>query len=70
MVEDKGLQESVADKIGEYVKFKGSKDLLTKLNADVTLTANSDARKGLDGMELLLHYCELFKVLDKVLFTS
>ena len=66
MVEDKGLQQSVADKIGSYVKLKGGKDLLTKLNADDVLTANSDAQKGLDGMKLLLHYCELFNVLDKV----
>ena len=66
MVEDKGLEPSVADKIGEYVKMKGSKELLTKLNADVAMTANSDAQKGLKDMELLLHYCEIFEVLDKV----
>ena len=66
MVEEKGLEPSVADKIREYVKLIGGKDLLMKLNADKALTAKSDAQKGLKDMELLLHYCGIFEILDKV----
>lgn len=67
MVEEKGLQEDVADRIGEYVKLHGGKELLEKLLADQKLTAIKDATIGLEGMRLLLHYCELYGVLDKVI---
>ena len=66
MVDEKGLQEDVADRIGEYVKFRGGKELLEQLLADQKLTAIKDATTGLEGMRLLLHYCELYGVLDKV----
>ena len=66
MVEEKGLQEEVADRIGEYVKLSGGKELLEQLLADSKLTAVKDAQAGLDSMKLLLHYCELYGVLDKV----
>ena len=69
MVDEKGLQEDVADRIGEYVKLHGGKELLEQLLADQKLTAIKDAMTGLEGMRLLLHYCELYGVLDKVTFT-
>ncbi|CAI8050355.1 Histidine--tRNA ligase [Geodia barretti] len=68
MVEGKGLEEAVADKIGEYVKLSGHFELLEKLMSDMGLTAVASARAGLEDMKLLLHYCELFGVLDKVSF--
>ena len=70
MVEEKGLGEEVADRIGEYVKLHGGKDLLEQLLADQKLMAVKDAQVGLEGMRLLLHYCELYGVLDKVSFRS
>ena len=69
MVDEKGLQEDVADRIGEYVKLHGGKELLERLLADQKLTAIKDATTGLEGMRLLLHYCDLYGVLDKVTFT-
>ena len=69
MVDEKGLQEDVADRIGEYVKLHGGKELLERLLADQKLTAIKDATTGLEGMRLLLHYCELYGVLDRVTFT-
>ena len=69
MVEEKGLQEDVADRIGEYVKLHGGKELLEQLIADQKLTSVKDAQVGLEGMKLLLIYCELYGVLDKVSFT-
>ena len=63
------MQEDVADRIGEYVKLHGGKELLEWLLADQKLTVIKDATTGLEGMRLLLHYCELYGVLDKVTFT-
>jgi histidyl-tRNA synthetase len=68
MTEDKGLDGAVADKIGEYVQLKGSRELLEKLQADSTLMANEFAKKGIDDMALLFDYLEAFDVLSKVSF--
>ncbi|KAF2435754.1 histidyl-tRNA synthetase [Tothia fuscella] len=66
MTEEKGLEPAVADKVGEYVNFKGGQELLTKLQEDATLSANADAKKGLDDMALLFTYLKTFGILDKV----
>jgi len=68
MTEEKGLMEEVADKIGEYVVQKGQKDLLTKLQADPTLTANPSMKAGLEEMVLLFNYLEAFDSLANVSF--
>lgn len=70
MVEEKGLAEDVADKIGNYVKLHGGIDLLDQLSSDPTLIAVKDAKVGLDEMKLLLSYCELFGVLDRVSYVG
>ena len=66
MVDEKGLSGDVADRIGHYVKLHGVTDLLDKLTSDQVLNAVKDAKTGLEEMRLLLRYCELFGVLDKV----
>jgi histidyl-tRNA synthetase len=66
MTEEKGLDGAVADKIGEFVNLKGGQELLSKLEADPTLSANADAKKGLDDMAKLFTYLKIFGVLDKV----
>lgn len=66
MVEEKGLAGETADKIGEYVKLHGGQELLERLCADPGLTAVKAAEEGLGDIRLLLHYCELFGVADKV----
>jgi histidyl-tRNA synthetase len=68
MTEEKGLAEEVADKIGEYVILKGSKDLLSKLRADERLLANESMRAGIADLDLLFEYLEAFGVLEKVSF--
>lgn len=68
MVEDKGLDGAVADKIETYVMQKGARDLLEKLLKDETLTANASAKAGLDDMALLMEYLDAFGVLDKISF--
>lgn len=68
MTEDKGLDPAVADKIGEFVNLKGGEDLLAKLQANETLTANESAKKGLEDMALLFNYLNIFNVMDKISF--
>ncbi|KAL1631506.1 Cytoplasmic and mitochondrial histidine tRNA synthetase [Diplodia seriata] len=68
MTEDKGLDPVVADKIGEYVNQKGGEDLLAKLQANETLTANESAKKGLDDMALLFNYLNIFNVMPRISF--
>lgn len=68
MVEEKGLAPEVADKIGEYVKHKGGRDLLELLKKDEILMANVNAAAGLKDMEILFDYLEIFEVMDKMSF--
>ncbi|CAI2161939.1 15840_t:CDS:10 [Funneliformis geosporum] len=68
MTEEKGLDPIVADQIGEYVKFKGGKELLDRLFQDQRLLANANAKAGLNDMILLFQYLEVFEVLDKISF--
>lgn len=68
MIEEKGLSEEVADKIGEYVKLHGNTDLVDKLLNDDLLSKNKCATSGLEAIKLLLKYCNIFNVADRVLF--
>ena len=66
MTEEKGLDEEVADRIGEYVVQKGGQDLLAKLQKDERLTSNESAKAGLSDMDLLFTYLQSFDVLDRI----
>ncbi|RIB03366.1 hypothetical protein C2G38_2149542 [Gigaspora rosea] len=68
MTEEKGLDPNIADRIGEYVKLKGNKELLDKLFLDQSLISNNNAKTGLNDMVLLFKYLEIFGVLDKISF--
>jgi histidyl-tRNA synthetase len=68
MVEEKGLAEDVADKIGEYVKNKGGKEIIALLKADEALMANEAAKKGVEDMDLLFTYMDAFNVSHRVSF--
>ncbi|CAG8453248.1 5637_t:CDS:2 [Paraglomus occultum] len=68
MVEEKGLDPVVADRIGEYVILKGGKELLTQLLDNKELVSNKNVKAGLDDMILLFRYLEIFNVLDKMSF--
>ncbi|CAE7145418.1 unnamed protein product [Rhizoctonia solani] len=67
MVEEKGLAEEVADKIGEYVKLKGGPDLLAQLRAS-PLATNESAKAGMDDMELLFKYLDVFGITHQMSF--
>ncbi|CAO3590654.1 unnamed protein product [Absidia cylindrospora] len=62
MTVEKGLDEQVADKIGEYVKLKGGRELLEKLSQDKVLTANKNASEGLADMALLFDFMDAFDI--------
>jgi histidyl-tRNA synthetase len=68
MVVEKHLDPKVADKIGEYVKLRGGRELLDRLRADTALANNPRAKQGIADMELLFNYLKIFKVLDKISF--
>jgi len=68
MTEEKGLDSTSADKIGEYVKHKGGRPLLDQLLTDATLTANAKAKKGLDEMVILFTFLDAYKITDKISF--
>lgn len=68
MTEEKGLDGEVADRIGEYVVLKGSKELLQKLQADEKLNASASAKQGLEDIALLFLYLETFNVLPRISF--
>jgi len=68
MIDEKGLDEASADRIGEYVRFSGGQELVDKLLADEKLKKVPAAVEGLEGMRLLLKYCTIFGVTDQILF--
>lgn len=68
MVEEKGLDGEVADRIEKYVNLKGGRDLLDSLLQDEALVANASAKAGLDDMGLLMDYLDAFGVLDRMSF--
>lgn len=68
MIEEKDLSAEVTDRIGEYVRLNGTVELAEKLLSDKVLSGNKSAIEGLEAIKLILHYCKLFGVEQKVLF--
>lgn len=63
MIEGKGLSETVADRVGEYVRRSGSmEETLEGLKSDQQLMANEDAKAGVADMELLAQYLKAMNV--------
>ncbi|KAL8286921.1 hypothetical protein RQP46_003927 [Phenoliferia psychrophenolica] len=68
MVQDKGLDADVADRIGTYVKLKGGPELVAQLEKDVTLGSSKTAKEGLVDMALLFKYLDIYGVSDRISF--
>ncbi|XP_030378983.1 histidine--tRNA ligase, cytoplasmic [Scaptodrosophila lebanonensis] len=68
MIEEKGLDDATADRIGEYVRLNGGSQLVEQLLADPKLKVVPNALQGLQGMQLLLKYCSLFGLDQRVSF--
>ena len=57
MVDEKGLDGSIADKIGEYVRLGGGGlELVERLLTSSDLGKNKSAAAGLEDMKLFLKY--------------
>ncbi|KAG8719152.1 Cytoplasmic and mitochondrial histidine tRNA synthetase [Ceratobasidium sp. 395] len=67
MVDEKGLAGDVADKIGEYVKLKGGPELLTQLRSS-PLAENKSAVAGMNDMEILFKYLDVYGITNKMSF--
>jgi histidyl-tRNA synthetase len=68
MVQEKGLPESVADKIEPYVKMAGSVEICDLLAADPLFAANTKAMEGVADIRLLFEYLGIFGVQDYMSF--
>lgn len=66
MVEDKGLDPDVADKIWTFAQLKGGREVVTKLQENPEIKANESATKGLEDMATLCNYLEIFDVLPSL----
>lgn len=64
MTEEKGLDESIADQIGEYIKLSGSTELVDELLKNEHLNKVPAVTKGLKELKLLFSYCKILG-LDK-----
>ena len=69
MIEEKGLKEDVADRIGSFVTMaSGRIDLIDKLSSDDQLGKSKDAKRGLDQLRQLFNYTSLLGISDYILF--
>lgn len=68
MIEEKGLDETVADKIGEYVQLSGNVELVDKLLQNEHLNKVPSAVAGLEATKLLLNYCNLLGLQNEIVF--
>ncbi|XP_050433135.1 histidine--tRNA ligase, cytoplasmic [Adelges cooleyi] len=68
MVEEKGLAEDIADRIGVYVRMNGSSELVEALFKDDLLTTSKMATQGLESLRLFFQYIKNFGIEDLVSF--
>ncbi|PRP83493.1 histidine-tRNA ligase [Planoprotostelium fungivorum] len=69
MVEVKGLEPAVADRIETYVQLKGSPmELLEKIRQEKLLESSALAMSALNEMDTLFSYLQCYECLDKILF--
>lgn len=68
MINEKGLEEAKADKIGEFVCLHGGIELVEQLLQDPRLMNVKAAVEGLEDMRLLIKYCGIFRVEKEILF--
>ncbi|XP_065089375.1 histidine--tRNA ligase, cytoplasmic-like isoform X1 [Ochlerotatus camptorhynchus] len=68
MIDEKGLDGEIADRIGEYVRMNGGAELVDTLAEDEKLKNIKTAMEGIEDMRLLLQYCDVFGLKDKIIF--
>lgn len=63
MVNEKGQDEEVADKIGEFVKHNGSiREVLEYLQGNEIIKSSATAQEGIKEMEILADYVDAFGI--------
>ena len=67
MCDEKGLSESVADRIGQFVRLNGSVELIDKLLTE-ELGSNKRSKGGLEALKLLFKYADIFKLSEVIRF--
>jgi len=68
MVDEKGLDEATADRIGHYVRMPAGGEQLIESLLQSDLGQNKAAKQGLEDLKLLLRYCALYDCGDHVKF--
>ncbi|XP_070558564.1 histidine--tRNA ligase, cytoplasmic-like [Ptychodera flava] len=68
MVDTKGLDGAVADKIGTFVKLTGRGELIDKLLKDDSISKNEEAVQALEEMRVFFKYCETMDITNRVSF--
>ena len=68
MINEKGLAEEAADRIGEFVKLRGGSELIDELLSRSEIQANERAKKGLEDLKLLFGFLKLFGITGDVSF--
>lgn len=67
MVDEKGLDAEVADRVGRYVKCSGNSSEITEvIEADAELYADKNVKAGLADMDLLVSYLNVLDVTKHV----
>lgn len=67
MVQEKGLEDGVADKIGQFVQRRGGVELVQELLAS-ELASNAQAKRGLEELLTLAKYFDIFGISSRVVF--
>lgn len=67
MIDEKNLDPTIADAIGEFVRMNGGEELVDKLESSSLIESNN-AKEGLESMRLLLKYCDLMGCIRNVSF--
>lgn len=68
MINEKGLAEEVADRIGEFVKLRGGAELIEDLLTRSEIQANERAVQGLQDLRILFNYLRIFGIEADVSF--
>lgn len=69
ITEEKGQSDETADKIGEYVKLKGSlQEIYSILSQDEKIIANEITKQGLDEIATLMTYTKAFGIDEFISF--
>lgn len=68
MITEKGLSESVADRIGEFVKLRGGEELIESLLAREEVLANPGTLAGLKDLQVMFGFLRVFGIAADVSF--